>query len=173
MKNWAEKLNYTFLDLDYEIKKKFNTTLEIFVRENPFMYERHKIKGMVLKELVYNYKDNIVIAVSPIYYARNFNSLLDLDNVIAFELQDSIENIYDRLVFSDEEDNIYVDNEYKEAHRGYYLDDIRKDIAFYKRAFVKIKNKYFIDNKPVDEVADDLCAIINKLIAEGKRIVDE
>lgn len=42
------------------------------------------------------YKDNIVIAVSPIYYARFFNSLLNLENVIAIELQDSEEHIFER-----------------------------------------------------------------------------
>lgn len=84
----AEKLGYPFLDLDEEIKKKFQTTLEKFMRDYPYSHERHKIKGKLLKDLLHEYKDNMVIAVSPIYYSRNFNSLLDLEQVIAIELQD-------------------------------------------------------------------------------------
>jgi len=41
----------------------------------------------------------MIIAVSPIYNARNFNSLIDLEQVIAIELQDSEEHIFERLVF--------------------------------------------------------------------------
>jgi len=80
------------------------------MQDYPYSFERCKIKGKILKDLLEEYKDNIVIAVSPIYYARNFNSLLDLDKVIAIELQDSEEHIYKRLVFSDENDNIYTEN---------------------------------------------------------------
>ncbi len=75
----AKELNYTFLDLDEEIKKRFKTTLEKYMQDNPYPFERSKVKGKLLKDLIEEYKDNIVIAVSPIYYARNFNSLLDMD----------------------------------------------------------------------------------------------
>lgn len=37
----------------------------------------------------------------------------NLENVIAIELQDSKEHIFERLVFSDENDNAYKDDEYK------------------------------------------------------------
>lgn len=73
-KRLAEKLGYSFFDLDEEIKKKFQTTLEKFMKDNPFSYERGKIKGSILSGLISKYKTDMVIAVSPIYYARNFNS---------------------------------------------------------------------------------------------------
>lgn len=108
----AKKLKYSFLDLDEEIKKRFNTTLEKFMHDYPYPYERYRIKGKILRDLLKEYKDNMVIAVSPIYNARNFNSLIDLEQVIAIELQDSEEHIFERLVFSDENDNIYKDDVY-------------------------------------------------------------
>ena len=93
-KKLARKLNYSFFDLDEEIKKRFQTTLEKFMHDYPFSYERGKIKGMILKDLLKENKDNIVIAVSPIYYARHFNSLLDLEQVIAIDLQDPVAHIF-------------------------------------------------------------------------------
>ncbi|MDW7651216.1 MAG: shikimate kinase [Bacillota bacterium] len=159
----AEKLKYSFFDLDEEIKKKFQTTLEEFMRTYPYSHGRHKIKGQILKDLVNEYKDNMVIAVSPIYYARNFNSLLDLEQVIAIELQDSKEHIFERMVFSDENDNVYKDDAYKEAHKDYYLQDIHKDIVYVKRVFKKIENKYFIDNRSVDQVVEELMVLIHNI----------
>lgn len=156
----AEKLNYSFIDIDEEIKKRFQTTLEKFMQEHPFSYERGQIKGKLLKDLLKEYKDNIVIAVSPIYYARFFNSLINLENVIAIELQDSEEHIFERLVFSDENDNVYKDDEYKEEHKEYYINDIHEDIVYVRNVFKKIKNKYFINNRSVDQVVAELMAII-------------
>ncbi|NLK96537.1 MAG: hypothetical protein GX272_00440 [Epulopiscium sp.] len=36
----AKKRNYRFLDLDEEIKKRFQTNLEEFMQAHPFSYER-------------------------------------------------------------------------------------------------------------------------------------
>ncbi|MDQ2088067.1 shikimate kinase [Herbivorax sp. ANBcel31] len=159
----AQKLKYSFFDLDDEIRKRFQMTLEDFMKEYPWPDERFKIKGEILKNLLKEHKDNIVIAVSPIFYSRYFNSLLDLEQVIAIELQDSAENIFERLVFSDENDNIYTDEEYKQKHKNYYIKDINEDIVYVRKTFKKIENKYFIDNRPVDQVADELVGMIQKL----------
>lgn len=159
----AEKLNYSFIDMDEELKKRFQTTLEIFMKDHPFPYERGQIKGKLLKDLLKENKDNIVIAVSVIYYSEFFDSFLDMENVIAIELQDSKEHIYDRLVFSDENDIIYKDDLYKEEHKDYYMNDIQEDILYAENLFRKIKNKYFMNNQSVDEVVDGLILIINNM----------
>lgn len=159
----AEKLNYSFFDLDDEIRKRFQMTLEIFMKKYPFSSERFKIKGKILKNLIEENKNDIVIAVSPIFEARNFNSLIDLENVIAIELQDTEEHIFQRLVFSDENDIIYKDDEYKEQRRDYYIKDIHDYIVFGRKTFKKIKNKYFIDNRSVDEVVDELLIMIQNI----------
>lgn len=156
----AGSLGYDFFDLDEEIKKRFNTTLEKFMQDNQFSYGRGKIKGEILRDLINKNKNDMVIAVSPIYYARFFNPLIDLKQVIAIELQDSEENIFQRLVFSDENDNLYKDDEYKEQHKEYFIKDIHEDLVYTKKIFKKIKNKYFINNQSVDKVVDDLIVII-------------
>lgn len=133
------------------------------MQDYPYSHERYKIKGKILKDLMEEYKDNMVIAVSPIYHARNFNSLLDLEKVIAIELQDSEEHIFERLVFSNENDNIYKDDAYKEEHKDYYLQDIHEDIVYARKLFKKIENKYFINNRSVDQVVDELIIMIQNI----------
>ena len=165
-KRLAEKLDYSFFDLDEEIKKRFQTTLEKFMHAYPFGHERFKIKGQILKDILMVHKDNMVIAVSPIYLARNFNALLDMEHVIAIELQDSEEHIFNRLVFTDENDNIYRDEAYLMQHMNYYLKDIHQDIVLVKKVYKKIKNKYFIDNRPVEQVVDDLIIMIKDIASK-------
>lgn len=160
----AQKLEYSFFDLDEEIKKRFQITLEKFMQEYPYSHERFKIKGKILKDILNEHKDNMVIAVSPIYYARNFNSLLDLEQVIAIELQDSEEHIFERMVFSDENDNIYTDDIYKLEHKDYYIKDIHEDIVYARNTFKKIKNKYYINNQSIDHVVDELVIKIKNII---------
>ncbi len=61
-----------------------------------------------------------------------------MEQIIAIELQDSEEHIFERMVFSDENDNIYKDDAYKEEHKDYYIRDIHEDIVYVKRVFKKI-----------------------------------
>ncbi|MBP3040849.1 hypothetical protein J9303_15265 [Bacillaceae bacterium Marseille-Q3522] len=78
-------------------------------------------------------------------------------------MQDSAEHIFERLVFSDENDDIFQDDEYKEQHRDYFIKEIREEIAYAKRTFKKIKHKYYIDNRSVDQVANDLAVMIQNI----------
>jgi len=160
----AEKLGYTFFDLDEEIKRRFKTTIENFIDDNPFHNERGKIKGAILSSLIDENKDNIVIAVSPIYNARYFNCLIKRDNVMPIELQDTAEHIFQRLIFTDENDKVCDDSdEYKEERRDYYIEDIREEILYTKELFKEIKNKYFINNRSIEKVAEDLVVMAKNI----------
>lgn len=162
----AKRLGYSFFDLDYEIKKRLNTTIEQFMKDNPYLYERCKVKGKILKDVIDENNDDMVIAVCPIYYARNFNYLLDLENVIGIELQDAKENIFDRLIFSDENDQIYEDEDYKYEQIDHYLKEIQEEITDNKRVLKRVKNKYFMDNRSTEEVVDDLMIMIQNITAK-------
>ncbi|MDF2989064.1 MAG: hypothetical protein K0R50_4574 [Eubacterium sp.] len=133
------------------------------MHDYPYPHDRYKVKGKILKDLLNEYKDNLVIAISPIYNARCFNSLIDVEQVTAIELQDSEDNIFERLVFSDENDNIYQDDVSKEQHKDYYIQDIHEDIVYARRLYKKIKNKYFINNQSVDQVVDELIVMIQNI----------
>lgn len=172
-KKLAEKMEYPFFDLDEEIKKTFQTTLEEFVKNNPWIYERQVIKGNVLRKTVEENGNDMVIAVSPIYYARNFNNLLKRENVIGVELQDTEEHIFERLVFSDENDNVYKDDEYKMQHKKYYIKEIHEEIMYLKRSFQKIQWKYFMDNKSVEQVAEELFRMLPEKMEEKQREVEK
>ncbi len=150
----AEHLGCRFYDLDDEVRKFYHVTLEEFVTSGT-LSERDKKRGNVL-QMIMAYPHDKVIAVSPIYYSSNFNRHITGENVLAIELQDSPLNIFDRLVFSDENDVIYKDDAYKNLHKKYYISDIKKDITYYKRSFSKIANKFQMNNDSVERVIERL-----------------
>lgn len=150
----AEELGYDFYDIDEEVKSRCHMTLEQFVN-TVWLYERDKTRGEILGDII-SLPGNKVIAVTPMYYSRWFNKYLTREDVMAIELQDAPENIFDRLVFSDENDWVYKDDEYRDAHSAYYFNEIKKDITCYKRSFAKITNKFQMENDPPEIVVKRL-----------------
>ena len=150
----AQKLGYVFFDLDEEVKKRHHITLEQFVN-TVWPYERDQIRGEIIGSILCLCKDT-VIAVTPMYYTRFFGKYLNREDVMAIELQDTPENIFNRLVFSDQNDHVYKDDEYRDAHREYYLREIKKDITYYRKPFMKLENKFSIDGTSPEVAAERL-----------------
>lgn len=157
----AKNLNYQFYDLDNEIKNTFQITLEQFMENNPEHLKRDKIKSDVLTHIVKRSK-NSVIALSPFNYSKFLQPLFKNKNILPIELRDTPENIFRRLIFSDENDNIYKDDEYKNKHKTYYISEITADIYYYSKVYSSITAKYFINNKSIDQCAKELSDLIIK-----------
>ena len=155
----SEKLNYKYDDLDDEIKRRYGK-IDDFRAEYPWDYERHKERGKILKDIVNKYEDNVVIAVSPIFYVRCFSKLLEDENIFAIDLQDKPEYILKRLVYADENDNVFPIEITTIQERKYYLSEIKKDITFYKRVYAKIVNKFDMNGEDVETVVQRLIKYI-------------
>ena len=152
----ADKLGYDFYDLDEEIKKRYQMTLLEFVDTYWWLNTRDEMRGELIGEVLQRDGDKIV-AVTPMYYSSFFSKYMKKGMAIGIELQDTVENIFNRTIFTDENDQVYEDSaEYREEHKAYYLKEIKKDITFYKRSFAKIENKFQINNDPPEVAADRL-----------------
>lgn len=151
----AEKLGYVFYDLDDEVKRYYDMTLEAFVNTGR-LEERDKKRSAVLRKIAEDTREKVV-AVAPITYINYMNGLIRQKDVLAIELRDTPENIFDRLVFSDENDVIYRDDEYKYAHMSYYMNDIKEDIQHYGRVWSElVKNKFDMQGEAPSAVVDRL-----------------
>lgn len=148
------KIGVSFYDLDEEIKKSYEITLEAFIKIGAIR-ERDCIRGHIIGRIIKN-EQNCVIAISPMSNSQYFQEYLRDEDVLAIELTDSAENIFERLVFSDEDDNIYWDNEYKNSHKDYYMNDIYDDIEWYGKVYSLIKNKYNVNNDSPEDVAEKI-----------------
>ena len=89
-------------------------------------------------------------------YIKIFHFLYIWVLTFTIELYDTAENIFSRLVFSDENDNLYKDDDYKNTRKDHYLKEIQADLKWYGEINTKlgIKNRIFIDNDPPEKVVD-------------------
>ena len=145
----AVHLSYTFYDLDDEVKKDQHTTLEKFVSTGTLL-ERDAVRCRILNHLVCK-AENKVIAVTPLSYIKDIEYLFSSPDVISIELTNSAENIFDRLVFSDENDVIYKDDDYKNRHRNHYLEEIQADLDWYGSVYANIKNRFDLSGMAPEE----------------------
>jgi len=64
-------------------------------------------------------------------------------------------------VFSDENDVVYHDDEYKNAHKSWYLSEIRKDQQWYGNKYKAIEQKYHMNGETPEETAQGLIDMLN------------
>ena len=112
------------------------------------------------------------VQLRTMHYPDNFKSRIKNADVLAVELIDTAENIFDRLIFSDENDNLYEDNDYKELHRDYFLSDIQEDIEWYGTVYsqIGITNRFKIQNESPEQVVERMILEYNleNIILSGK-----
>lgn len=152
----AKRLGYRFYDLDEEVKREFCTTLEEFVHMENLRWRDQK-RGRIIKKIL-SKEENMVFAISPISYTDNFRTRIIAGDVLPIVLVDTPENIFERLVFSDENDMVYTDDVYKNTRKEYYMKDIRDDIEWYGGIFdrIGIVNKFTITKGTVKNNVDRL-----------------
>ena len=148
----AKELEYSFYDLDEEVKRKFQINIDEFVHMENLRW-RDRERGQIIKEIL-SKKENMIFAISPISYTDNFGEFIKKDDILSIELVDSPANIFDRLVFSDVSDRIYKDDNYKNYYRDYYMSDIKADLEWYGDVYSKmgVKNRFEINNDSPEKV---------------------
>lgn len=158
-KQLAQLLNYEFYDLSQEIKKESNQTLENYYNSFADDYKYHSAKIKLLNSLIKK-SVNSIIAVSPINYQELLTPYINNENILPIVLKDTPEHIFDRIVFYDENDEPFKDEEYKNKHKQHYLDEILQDIYDYSHIYENIPSAFFIDNRPIEECANVLYKLI-------------
>lgn len=150
----AERLDIKFVDLDEEVKKRLKMSLEEFVNTENLRWRDQK-RGSIIKKII-KMEEDVVFAISPISYTESFKTSIISDDNLLIELYDTPENIFSRLVFSDENDEIYTDDNYKNANKDYYMKEILADLDWYGmvNAKIGIQNRVFVNNNLPEEVVD-------------------
>ena len=92
----TERLGFDFVDLDEEIKKRMEISLEEFVNTANLRWRDQK-RGSIIKKIV-KLEENIVLAVTPISYAENFKTRIIADDILLIELYDPPEKVVDRII---------------------------------------------------------------------------
>ena len=107
----AEQISFSFYDLDDEVKTRMGMTPEEFINMGDLRWRDQK-RGNIIKEIL-RLDEDLVFAVTPISYPDNFQKRICAEDILSIELYDTPENIFSRLVFSDENDHIYTEAGWK------------------------------------------------------------
>jgi shikimate kinase len=116
----AQKIGYDFIDMDTKIKEKYGTMLG-FQDEYNDQYERDELRAEMISSWIQE-NENVVIALSPIAYLDAYEDFFEDTDIICFDLTDRTENIFKRLVFTDDNDNLlHIPQSYLNKHKAYYM----------------------------------------------------
>lgn len=179
-KELANQIGWKFIDLDSFIIKNFKT-MENFIRKLNVDIDRANYRGNLLKEILESEHEDVVIAVSPIFFRKVIEKALSFEkDIIKINLIDSPKNVFDRLVFTDENDVImdkipvndydpsygyYTVDKYKRLHKAHYMREIREDLKYMNKVLKNICTDYNIDGNSITYCAKDL---IKKYELESK-----
>lgn len=101
-----------------------------------------------------NSKNN-VISVSTLWYKESVELLLDDKNNFIVELINTLEHIFERLIFCDENDQVLPNSkEYRDKHRDHYMHELYENKDWLWEVNVCIKTKIFMDNQPPKQVVE-------------------
>lgn len=152
----ARKIGYDFIDMDTKIKEKYGTMLG-FQDEYNDQYERDELRAEMISSWIKE-NENVVIAPSPIAYLDAYEDFFEDSDIICFDLTDRAENIFKRLEFTDDNDNLlHIPQSYLNKHKAYYMHEIQADFDYFHTLYASKMDSISMDGKSLDEIVEDIC----------------
>lgn len=99
----ANKLHYKFFDMNELIKEKYGT-IDKFHESFSNDYDKFKSKEEIALDIINN-NDNFIMTITLIWIEEIVKNITNTDT-ISVELIDSIQSIFDRILFYDENDQV-------------------------------------------------------------------
>lgn len=166
----AEKLDFSFYDLDMEIQEFYKKPIERIQEECFSMYE-YREKVSVVLDILFCKNTNSIISGTPsglmfsclkVYNRHKHKDLLSVC------IHDSCENIADRLTFYDK-DSIAVFEPMDDLKRNKYLEGIRADYNYFKNSYKRADYRIDIDDIQLDKIPEIIISRIglNRYVPAG------
>jgi len=131
----AALLGCRFFDLDAEIETFFGTSIERLKVRFPFPRSFREEASKVLAHLLSKPESHrCVVALPPSGLMEGYWQVVKSAEAITVVLQDTPENILDRIVFFDV-DSRPLKRTLTDTEKRLYLREIRKDVTYFKRSY--------------------------------------
>lgn len=170
----AEKIGYTFFDLDEAIEKYYKKPIERIQDDCSTMNQYRKNASVVLDHLLTSYKRS-VIAGTPsglmFSYLQIYKKHQPSGDLYSVYLKDSFENILERITFYDKDSNPVTKN-LDEKQKKWYLKEIKADFNYFKDSFIRADFQMDIENVSLEKIPDIIIDELNKIrgIDDGKNL---
>ena len=156
----AERINYKFFDLDNEVEKFFNKSIECLKSEFLTDYSFTKEAALVLKNIVMNNSNqNCVIALPPSGLKGSYYKIIRKAQCFTIVLRDTPENILSRLTFYDIDSNL-IKVRLTELIRSRYLKSIKEDTRYFNKFYKKTDIEVDISGLTIEDSAQKIEALI-------------
>jgi len=159
----AKQMEFKFYDIDREIEKYYNKSIERIQDECFTMNGFREKASVVLENLIVN-MDNSVIAGTPsglkYSYWKVFKKQKSIKDIFSIHIQDSHENVLKRLTFYDKDSKPIVE-ELDETKKKRYLKEIKADYNYFKDSYKRADLQINIENINLDSIPN---IIMNELL---------
>lgn len=158
----AEIYDYRFVDFDAEVRARMNMSI---TRIKKSCFNEHRYRQTVkhiLPEILSENPDNMVLAMPPGGLLREYKTVFDRNpDVLTVVLKDRSVNILNRLVFTDDDDEIIDEQVVTDENRHLYYREIRKDVEYFRASLSKARLSFNIDGRGIDDAAIALADFID------------
>ena len=162
-KKMGELLGVRFFDLDQEIESFFKTSIERL--QNRFL-TIHSFRDEAAKALVHllNRADSreCVVALPPSGLMGGYLRTLKKADGTTLVLTDKPENILERIRFYDI-DSRPIEKKLTPKEKKLYLKEIKKDITYFRRSYLRAKLQVDISRLDPDQAAYKVIEAVEKL----------
>lgn len=158
----AEKIGFSFFDLDLEIQNFYNKPIER-IQDECFSMNGYREKASKVLDYLFSKNIDSVISGTPsalkFSYLQVYKKHKADKNLYSIHLKDSFENILDRLTFYDKDSNP-IKEILNESEKGKYLKEIKADYNFFRDSYKRADYEIDINNVCLKDIPN---LIINEL----------
>jgi shikimate kinase len=165
----AEKIGFSFFDLDEEIQNYYKKPIER-IQDECFTRNGYREKASIVLDNLFSKNIDSVISAPPsglkfsylqVYKKHKLNKEL-----YSIYINDSFENILDRLTFYDKDSNP-VKERLDESKKKRYLKQIKEDYNYFRNSYNRADFKIDIKNIYLNDIPNLIIKELQKTINMG------
>lgn len=158
----AEKIGFSFFDLDLEIQNYYKKPIER-IQDECFTMNEYREKASVVLDYLFSKNIDSVISGTPsglkFSYLQVYKKHKADKNLYSIYLTDSLENVLERLTFYDKDSNPITET-LDESEKVKYLRKIKADYNFFRDSYKRADFEIDLNNISLIDVPN---LVINKL----------
>lgn len=151
----ADKIGYSFFDLDEEIQNYYKKPIER-IQDECLTMNGYREKASIVLDKLFSKNTDSVISGTPsglkFSYLQVYKRHKDKE-LISICLNDSFENVLDRLTFYDKDSNPITER-LDESKKKRYLKEIRADYNYFRDSYKRADFQVNIENIRLEKIPE-------------------
>lgn len=160
----AEKIGFSFFDLDLEIQNYYKKTIER-IQNECFTMNGYREKASVVLDYLFTKNIDSVISGTPsglkYSYLQVYKKHKADKDLYSIQISDSFENVLDRLTFYDKDSNP-IKQKLNDSEKKRYLKKIKVDYNYFRDSYNRADFKIDINNISLIEIPNLIISDLQK-----------